>query len=249
MTPYSSSSATSRRVGARLLEHVLERVQRAPRSRTDGAPAGAAHGFGRRRGGRGDVARRCAPAGELLTDDAQRQELVALQAQDRAQPRHVAAAVEAIAARRAARRQQLLVLEVADLRDRDVRELLAPAPCRPRRSSSTCLRRWVPPSRSASMIAPVSVIDSRNVSLYLPICSSSPSSSCWAVDPRAVDVGPVERPEVVEVNTSPPRATSSAWSRDTVTSSRNTSQSGAGRSSCGRDRPGSSRRRARRRPG
>ena len=57
---------------------------------------------------------------ELLADHAQRQELVALQAQDRAQPLDVLLREQAVAAARALRVQQPLLLEVADLRDRDV---------------------------------------------------------------------------------------------------------------------------------
>src|SRR5262249_56528338 len=71
-------------------------------------------------GGEGEVA----TGRELLADHPQRQELVALQAQDRPQPFDVGLAVEAIAARGAPRVEQLLVLEVADLRDRDVVELV-----------------------------------------------------------------------------------------------------------------------------
>src|SRR5205807_3405723 len=66
--------------------------------------------------------------GELLPDDAERQELVALQAQDRLQPVDLVLAEQAVAAGRAPRRQQALVLQVADLRDRDVRELRLEAP-------------------------------------------------------------------------------------------------------------------------
>ena len=61
---------------------------------------------------------------ELVLDHAQRQELVALQPQDRLQPLEVGLAEQPVAALRAPRRQQPLVLEVADLRDRDVRELV-----------------------------------------------------------------------------------------------------------------------------
>jgi hypothetical protein len=79
------------------------------------------------------IARRTAPAAaevdvsagrQLLADHPQRQELVALQTKDRPQPLDVGLAVEAVAARRAPRRQQLLVLQVADLGDRDVVELV-----------------------------------------------------------------------------------------------------------------------------
>ena len=60
---------------------------------------------------------------ELLADHAQRQELVALEPEDRLQPLDVVLAEQPVAAARPLRRQQALVLEVADLRDRDVREL------------------------------------------------------------------------------------------------------------------------------
>ena len=65
--------------------------------------------------------------GELLPDDAQGQELVPLEPQDLAQPLHVVLGEEAIAAVRALRLEEALILEVADLRDRDVRELLLQA--------------------------------------------------------------------------------------------------------------------------
>src|SRR5439155_8087015 len=109
-----------RRIGARLLEDVLERVQRAPAAhRHARAPRTAPLG------GLGHLAVLLrASARELLADDAQRQELVALQAQDRAQALHVGRRVEAVAAGCAPRREELLVLEVADLGDRDVGELL-----------------------------------------------------------------------------------------------------------------------------
>src|SRR5262249_39700015 len=66
--------------------------------------------------------------GELLTDDAQRQELVALEPEDRLEPLDVVLAEHPIPALRPARGEQSLVLEVADLRDRDVRELLLQHP-------------------------------------------------------------------------------------------------------------------------
>ncbi len=80
------------------------------------------------------LALRAAAGGELLADHAQRQELVPLQPQDRLEPLDVLLAEEAVAAARALRREQPLVLEVADLRDRDVGELRAAAARRPRRS-------------------------------------------------------------------------------------------------------------------
>src|SRR5207244_4206976 len=61
---------------------------------------------------------------ELLPDHAQRQELVALQAQNRLQPLDVVLREEPVATLRAPRVQQPLVLEVADLRDRDLGELV-----------------------------------------------------------------------------------------------------------------------------
>src|SRR3954453_8248675 len=111
------------RVRAGLLDDVVERVQRAPRRRGHaGAPLAARRAVAARPAWRRDVGLR-APGCELLADNAQGQELVALEAQDRAQAGDVAGAVEPVAAGRAARREQLLVLEVADLRDRDVGEL------------------------------------------------------------------------------------------------------------------------------
>src|SRR5436190_2959756 len=62
--------------------------------------------------------RRC----QLLPDHAQWEELVALEAQDGLEPLDVVVAEEPVAALRPARSEQALVLEVADLRDRDVRE-------------------------------------------------------------------------------------------------------------------------------
>src|SRR5215211_4394633 len=64
-------------------------------------------------------------AGELLPDDPQWQELVSLHPEDGAQALDVRLAIEAIATGRAPRRQELLVLEVPDLGDRDVLEFLA----------------------------------------------------------------------------------------------------------------------------
>src|SRR5262245_685692 len=64
-------------------------------------------------------------SGKLLPDHAERQELVPLQPQDRPQAVDVLVAVEPVAAGRAARREEALILEVPDLGDRDVRKLLA----------------------------------------------------------------------------------------------------------------------------
>src|SRR5262249_7664339 len=60
---------------------------------------------------------------ELLADHLERQELVPLQPQDRLQPLELLLAEEPVAAARPPRRHEPLPLEVADLRDRDVREL------------------------------------------------------------------------------------------------------------------------------
>src|SRR6266540_2088457 len=60
---------------------------------------------------------------QLLPDDSQRQELVALKPQDRLEPLDVVLAEEAVPPTCSARREQPLVLEVPNLRDRDVREL------------------------------------------------------------------------------------------------------------------------------
>ena len=66
--------------------------------------------------------------GELLPDDAQRQELVALQAQDRLQPLEVFLGEQPVATLCPLRGQEPLVLEIPDLRDGDVGELgLQPA--------------------------------------------------------------------------------------------------------------------------
>src|SRR5205085_8967725 len=59
------------------------------------------------------------PACELLPDHPQRQELVSLHAEDGPQALDIGLAVEAVAALRPARGEQLLVLEIADLGDRD----------------------------------------------------------------------------------------------------------------------------------
>src|SRR5262249_27832635 len=61
--------------------------------------------------------------GQLLGDPAQGQELVAVQRQDRLEPLHVVLVEQPVAALGAAWPDEALVLEVADLRDRDVREL------------------------------------------------------------------------------------------------------------------------------
>jgi hypothetical protein len=60
---------------------------------------------------------------ELLTDDAQRQELVALQPQDRAQTLQVLEREQPIPARRPLGRDQFLIFEVPNLGNRDAGEV------------------------------------------------------------------------------------------------------------------------------
>src|SRR5215208_625632 len=190
-------------VGTRLLEHSLERVARLGAIADGDRRAAQAPRVGRRRFARLGIG---APGGELLPDHPQRQELVALQTQDRAQSIDLARAVEAVAARRAPRGEQLLVLEVADLRDRDVGELalelLADRPDREglgrqrRAAAAGALtavggragargrrRRAGVPAGGALLPSALGLdVDagahrSRKVSLYLPIWSSSPWAS------------------------------------------------------------------------
>src|SRR4029077_15527012 len=102
---------------------------------------------------------------ELLADHPQRQELVSRQAQNRLQALDVVLREEPVAAPCPARVQEPLVLEVTDLRDRDVRKLalerFADRADREQPAARGCFRgrhqRW------------------RKVSRYLPIWSSSPS--------------------------------------------------------------------------
>src|SRR5919197_1798622 len=106
------------------------------------------------------------PAGgrrKLLADHPQRQELVALEAQDRLQPLDVLLAEEPVAALRPPQREQTLVLEVADLRDRDVRKL----PLEPRADGADREQ----PGRGGGF---GDAHFRRNMSRYLPIWSSSP---------------------------------------------------------------------------
>src|SRR5581483_4680558 len=103
---------------------------------------------------------------ELVLDHAQRQELVSLQPQALLEPFDVGRAEQPVAALCPARRQEAFVLEVPDLRDRDVRELLGQATDHlsdPEQALALLLRS----RRSHAM----------NVIRYLPTCSSSPSRS------------------------------------------------------------------------
>src|SRR5262249_46491143 len=100
-----------------LLDQLLDREQ--------GALAGLEAGRPPQSGGDAALALLAPTRGELLADHPQRQELVALHAQDVPQALDVGLAVEAVAAPGSPRGEQLLVLRGAGLRDRDVVELAA----------------------------------------------------------------------------------------------------------------------------
>ena len=91
--------------------------------------------------------------GQLLPDHAQRQELVPLEAQDRPQALDGVLVEEPVAAPRPLRREQALLLEVADLRDRDVRETRRAGAGRPPRCAG---------GRSASMSAAAALTRGRS---------------------------------------------------------------------------------------
>src|SRR4051794_24101199 len=162
------------------------------------APAAVAHG--RRR--------------ELLADHPQGQELAALQAQHGAQPLDVVLAVEPVAALRAPRRDQALILEVADLGDRDVREVVAQ-----RAAHGADREAALVPARGHGGH------QRRKVSRYFPICPSSPFSSSTRSTRVWLTKVPLRLPWS-SIEKRPPSSTSTAWRRETVTSSRKTSQSG-----------------------
>src|SRR5262249_60463226 len=104
---------------------------------------------------------------QLLTDHPQRQELISLQAQDRLQALDVVLAEEPIAALGPTRCEQALVLEVADLRDRDLGELLLQPPGDRADRQQPFARGGL--GRRAHLLM--------KLSRYLPICNSSPLSS------------------------------------------------------------------------
>jgi len=103
---------------------------------------------------------------QFVADHAQRKELVALEAQDRHQALDVLLAEEPVAAAGPLRAEQALVLEEADLGDRDVRELLAQAAHDLADAEGALAPRGV--CRRAHR--------STKIILYLPIWSSSPPS-------------------------------------------------------------------------
>src|SRR3954469_8278022 len=106
----------------------------------------------------------CGRRGQLLADNPQWQKLVSLQPQNRLEPLQVVLAEEPVTALRSAWSEQPLVLEVADLRDRDVGEVVLE-------------QRADGPDRQHPALRSRGHQRLRNVSRYLPICSSSPSSS------------------------------------------------------------------------
>ena len=136
----------------------------------------------------GGEARAAAPAllagrrGELLADHAQRQELVALEPEDRLQPLDVLLAEQPVSAARPLRREEALILEVADLRDRDVRELGSAAAGRPRRSCAAG-ESWVPVRWSSSgeedeaVLADLDLVAVLEIGLLDPVCGSGMSRS------------------------------------------------------------------------
>ncbi len=109
---------------------------------------------------------------DLLADDLERQILVALQRQHADQPLIVVAREQPVAALGAPWRDQALLFEVAQLADADVGELALQAVDDR-------------PDRHELLVADVEqdfgpfVHGVMNVSLYLPTCSSSLSSSVW----------------------------------------------------------------------
>src|SRR5918999_706722 len=152
--------------------------------------------------------------GQLLPDHAQRQELVALETEDRPETFDVVFVEEPVAALRPLRLQQALILEVPDLRDRDVRKLVL------QRSAD-----------GADVQQPLGLgrfgrgTHVRKVSLYLPICTSSPSSSAADSMRRRFRNVPLRLPWS-SIRKPPSPCLSRTWCRETVTSSRKMSHSG-----------------------
>src|SRR5581483_2455091 len=110
------------------------------------------------------------------------------------------------------RREEPLALEVADLRDGDVRELGLQL------VADGADRQPLPARRGDHQRA-------RNVSRYLPIWSSSPSESSADSTRRRLTKVPLRLPRS-STNQRPSRSTRTECRRDTVTSSRKIAQSG-----------------------
>src|SRR5439155_7228968 len=152
--------------------------------------------------------------GELLADHAQRQELVALEAQDRLEPLDVVLAAEPVAALRPLGRQETLVLEVPDLRDRGV-GVLRFQPATHGADREQALAGWS--GRRHQRV--------RKVRRYLPIWISSPSSRAADSTRFRLTNVPLRLP-ASSIIQRPSRCTSEACLRETVTSSRKMPQSG-----------------------
>src|SRR5205823_11578337 len=135
----------------------------------------------------------------------ERQELVALEAEDRLQPLDVLLAEQPVAATRPFRRKQPLILEVTDLRDGDVRVLALEA-------AADRSDRVQPGGGSGSRHR------SRKISRYLPIWTSSPFSRSPRSIRRRFRNVPFRLPRSSIANVPVPFATI-AWPRETVTSS------------------------------
>ena len=149
---------------------------------------------------------------DRVLDHSERQELVALHAQDRLEALDVRLREQPIPAARPPGPQETLILEVADLRDRDVGKLRPQqlAHCADRVQARGCERRIGGRAHG-----------SRNVIRYLPTCTSSSAwSSALSIRCRFTNV-PLRLPRSRIVNVSP-SCTISAWRRETVTSSRKT---------------------------
>ena len=115
---------------------------------------------------------------QLATDDLERQVLVALQGQHAHETPEVLLREEAIAGLGAPRGDEMLLLQVAQLADGDVRELVA-QPLDHRADGEQLLVADVEEQFR------VLVHGTMKVSLYLPTCSSSPSTSvCRSVRTR-----------------------------------------------------------------
>ena len=176
---------------------------------------------------------------QAVLDHLERQEVVALLAQDPAQPLDVGLVELAVARRRALGVEQALALEEPDLGDRDVGELVL-------EQGEDLADRQVG-SRSARRPVALTVLGHRageERQLELADLELVAVGERRLLDPLAVQVGAVERADVADLEAALGRARTSAWRRDTVMSSRKMSLSGwrpAVVSGLGRARAGSRR--------